>query len=239
MSNSPFLQDNNAFEPYGSHHLYALIFFTALALLLIVGAKYFANKKQQIVIGNAYACFLSFVIIAWTSIKIMCNDFDVKSDLPFHLCNLMALLMPLLSFTRKRLLYEILLFWVFAGTIQALITPDLSNGFPHYTYFKYWFAHAGVIVFMFYATVIYKLRPDLKSIVKSFLALQLYVVFVFIINLMLDSNYFYINRKPDAATLLDFFGDWPYYIIVAELVLIPFFFIIYLPFYLVKKLKPV
>lgn len=239
MSNSPFLQDNNAFEPYGSHHLYALVFFTALALLLIVGAKYFANKKQQIAIGNAYACFLSFVIIAWTSIKIMRNDFDVKSDLPFHLCNLMALLMPLLSFTRKRLLYEILLFWVFAGTIQALITPDLSNGFPHYTYFKYWFAHAGVIVFMLYATVIYKLRPDLKSIVKSFLALQLYVVFVFIINLILDSNYFYINRKPDAATLLDFFGDWPYYIIVAELVLIPFFFIIYLPFYLVKKLKPV
>ena len=92
-----------------------------------------------------------------------------------------------------------------------------------------------LIVFIFYATFIYDSRPSLKSVVKSFLALQVYLVFVYIINSAFNSNYFYINGKPDVTTLLDSFGDWPYYILVGELVIIPFFLIIYLPFYLLKK----
>lgn len=237
MFNSPFFKDNNAFVPYGQQHWYALLFFLIFGIVLIVGSKKYASQRQQIVIGNIYALFLALVIVAWTFIKIVLDDFSLKTDLPFHLCNIIALLMPIYAFTRKRVIYEVLLFWVFAGTIQALITPDVNNGFPHFTYLKYWLAHAGVVVFMLYATFVYKESPSLKSVFKSFIALQVYIVVIYVVNLIFDSNYFYVNAKPDAATLLDFFGDWPYYILVSELVMIPLFLIIYSPFYIAQRIK--
>jgi hypothetical integral membrane protein (TIGR02206 family) len=235
MLDSPFLLDNNAFVSYERHHLFAILFFVVFGILLIILSKKYASTKQQFVIGNVYAIILSASVIAWTGIKILLNDFDTKTDLPFHMCNLVALLMPIYSFTRKRIIYEILLFWVFSGTIQAIFTPDVDSGFPHYTYIKYWLVHAGVIVFMLYATFVYGHKPTLKSVFKSFLALQVYVVFMYFVNNMFDSNYFFINKKPDVATLLDLFGDWPYYVLIGELIAIPFFLTIYLPFHLFKS----
>ena len=193
------------------------------------------NVSKIYIIGNIIAISISLSVIFAIILKVFLNDFDVKNDLPFHLCSLIALLLPIYSITRRKGIYEVILFWILAGTLQSLITPDVLHGFPHYTYIKYWFTHAGLIVFIFYATFIYDSRPSLKSVVKSFLALQVYLVFVYIINSAFNSNYFYINGKPDVTTLLDSFGDWPYYILVGELVVIPFFLIIYLPFYLLKK----
>ena len=88
---------------------------------------------------------------------------------------------------------------------------------------------------MMYATFVYKMRPTLKSVWKSFLGMQVYMLLMFVLNYFLGSNYFYTNRKPDAATLLDLFGDWPQYVFVVELIVIPYFLLIYLPFYLTRK----
>jgi len=88
---------------------------------------------------------------------------------------------------------------------------------------------------MFYATFVYKMRPTIKSVFKSFIGMQLYMVLMFLINHLLGSNYFYTNRKPDATTLLNVFGEWPQYIFVVELIVIPFFLLIYFPFYLTRK----
>jgi hypothetical integral membrane protein (TIGR02206 family) len=132
-------------------------------------------------------------------------------------------------------MYEILLFWIIAGTLQGVITPDISDGFPTFDFFRYWVVHLGLLMIIFYATIVFEMRPIFKSVIKSILALQLYVVLMVLINALLDSNYFYLNRKPQSASLLDYFGEWPYYIIVTQLILIPYFLIIYLPFYLSSK----
>jgi hypothetical integral membrane protein (TIGR02206 family) len=77
--------------------------------------------------------------------------------------------------------------------------------------------------------------PTLKSVFKSFIGMQVYLVTMFLVNFLLGSNYFYTNRKPEAATMLDLMGDWPYYIFVVELIVIPYFLLMYLPFHLTKK----
>jgi uncharacterized membrane protein YwaF len=58
-----------------------------------------------------------------------------------------------------------------------------------------------------------------------------------IINYTLNANYFYLNEKPQSASILDYFGEWPWYILVAQLIIIPYFLLIYLPFYVVEKRK--
>ena len=132
-------------------------------------------------------------------------------------------------------MYEVLLFWIIGGTLQAVITPDIELGFPSFDYFRYWVVHLGLLIVVFYSIFVFNMQPKLKSVFKSFLALQLYVVIMVIINKLLNGNYFFLNEKPQSVTVLDYFGDWPWYIIVVQIIVIPLFLLIYLPFHLTRK----
>ena len=61
------------------------------------------------------------------------------------------------------------------------------------------------------------------------------IVLMFIVNKLTGANYFYTNHKPETASALDYLGEWPNYIFVAELIMIPYFLLFYLPFYLSSK----
>ncbi len=127
------------------------------------------------------------------------------------------------------------LFWIIAGTTQAIATPDILVGFPSFEFFRYWIVHLGLVVVILYATIVLNYKPTLKSVFKSILALQVYLIFMVLVNYVLDANYFYLNSKPESASILDYLGEWPLYIIAAQLILVPYFLLIYLPFHLSKE----
>ena len=228
-----FLKENNNFTPFTLQHAIVALFCICFGFALIVITKKQTNKVQSI-IGNVFAFSICFTVLLGTFVHIYKGNFNIQEDLPLHLCSFLALIIPVLSVTKKFVYYEIFFFLILAGTLQSLITPDEHN-YLNFPFFRYWFVHAGLVVFMFFATFIYKMRPTLRSVGKSFLGMQAYMLFMFILNYFLDSNYFYTNRKPDVATALDLFGDWPQYIFVVEILVIPYFMLIYLPFYLTRK----
>ena len=228
-----FLKENNNFTPFTLQHAIVALFCICFGFALIVITKKQTNKVQSI-IGNVFAFSICFTVLLGTFVHLYKGNFNIQEDLPLHLCSFLALIIPVLSVTKKFVYYEIFFFLILAGTLQSLITPDEYN-YLNFPFFRYWFVHAGLVIFMFFATFIYEMRPTLKSIGKSFLGMQAYMLFMFILNYFLGSNYFYTNRKPDAATALDLFGDWPQYIFVVEILVIPYFMLIYLPFYLTRK----
>jgi hypothetical integral membrane protein (TIGR02206 family) len=231
--NDFFFGENADFTPFSKQHILISAIVITLGTILIYWAKK-QSEQIQILTGNVLASSISLTVIFGSILNIYKPDFNYQEDLPLHLCSFLALIIPVLSFTRKYIYYEILFFLILAGTLQSLITPSEYN-FLNFTFFRYWFVHSGLVIFMLYATFIYKMRPTLKSVFKSFIGMQVYMIIMFIINYMLGSNYFYTNRKPNATTLLDVFGEWPQYIFVVELIVIPFFLLIYLPFYLTRK----
>jgi len=228
-----FLKENNNFTPFSAQHAIVALFCICFGFALIVIAKKQTNKVQSI-IGNIFAFSICFTVILGTFVHLYKGNFNPQEDLPLHLCGFLALIIPILSVTKKFVYYEIFFFLILAGTLQSLITPDEYN-YLNFAFFRYWFIHAGLVIFMFFATFIYKMRPTLRSVGKSFLGMQVYMFFMFILNYFLGSNYFFTNRKPEAATALDLFGDWPQYIFVVEILIIPYFMLIYLPFYLTRK----
>lgn len=179
--------------------------------------------------------FVCFTVAIFHLYYISLGFYDLKTDLPLYLCSFIALLIPIFTHYRKFWMYEILLFWIVAGTLQGVVTPDISEGFPTFDYFRYWIVHLGLLTIIFYATFVFGMRPKFKSIFKSILALQVYVVLMVVVNYLLDANYFYLNEKPKSASILDYFGEWPIYIFVTQMILIPYFLVIYLPFHLTKK----
>ena len=108
-------------------------------------------------------------------------------------------------------------------------------GYPSFDYFRYWVLHLGLLAVIFYTTFVLNMRPKLKSVFKSFFALQIYVIIIALINKPLKANYFYLNEKPESVSLLDYFGDWPWYVIVVVIIVILLFLLIYLPFHLTKN----
>jgi hypothetical integral membrane protein (TIGR02206 family) len=228
-----FILENTDFIPFTLQHLVVVLFCFLFGILLIKFSQKHSKKNQNL-IGKLFAFSISITVIFGTFLNVLKGNFNYQENLPLHLCSFLALLIPILSCTRKLLYFEVFFFLILAGTVQSLITPSEYN-YLNYPFFRYWYVHAGLVIFMMYAVFVYKMKPTLKSVGKSFLGMQLYMVFMFLINYLLGSNYFYTNRKPNATTLLDVFGDWPQYIFIVEIIVIPFFLLIYLPFYLSKN----
>ena len=231
--NDFFFGENADFVPFSGQHILISAIVIVFGTILIFWAKK-QSEQIQFLTGNIIASSISLTVIFGSILNIYKPDFNYQEDLPLHLCSFLALVIPVLSYTRKYIYYEIFFFLILAGTLQSLITPSDYN-FLNFTFFRYWLVHSGLVLFMLYATFVYKMRPTIKSVFKSFIGMQFYVILMFLINYLLGSNYFYTNRKPDATTLLDVFGEWPQYIFVVELIVIPFFLLIYFPFYLTRK----
>ena len=231
--NDFFFGENADFVPFSGQHILISAIVIVFGTILIFWAKK-QSEQIQFLTGNIIASSISLTVIFGSILNIYKQDFNYQEDLPLHLCSFLALVIPVLSYTRKYIYYEIFFFLILAGTLQSLITPSDYN-FLNFTFFRYWFVHSGLVLFMLYATFVYKMRPTIKSVFKSFIGMQFYVILMFLINYLLGSNYFYTNRKPDATTLLDVFEEWPQYIFVVELIVIPFFLLIYFPFYLTRK----
>lgn len=239
----------NTFEPFdmfGVEHIAALV----VSLILIVFVPIYAHRnlgeKAQHDLGKIIGWIIFLNYITWVILEIIAGTFDHKLHLPVHLCRFTNLMIPLIMVWRSYFAYEILFFWGFSGMIQASFTPDIAAGFPHFQYFRFWVGHQGVILALVYATVVYEIRPTFKSLVKSFIGLNIFLLVAVMVNLLLDANYFWICGKPvdhlgnAIPTLLDHMGPWPWYILTGEFVALAHFLLAYSPFYFMnrRKVKP-
>lgn len=224
-----FFTPNTDFQLFGNQHLVMI----ALTVLLSIGLSVFAKRKlseiQQVRLGRIMTVTMALTVIGWIVLRLAEGLFDYKTDLPFDICNITALLLPFLMWTPRHRVHEVLYFWIFAGTTQAVLTPHLFEGFPHYTFVKYWLVHGGLVVFAVYATVVFGIRPTWKSLWRAFMLLQVYVVSLFGINLLLGSNYAYLMGKPPTASALDYLGPYPWYLLVSEGLAVVFFTLALLP----------
>jgi uncharacterized membrane protein YwaF len=59
---------------------------------------------------------------------------------------------------------------------------------------------------------------------------------VFVVNLLIGSNYMQLAYKPNFPTLLDYLAPWPWYILELELIAFAVMLVLYLPWW-VKDLR--
>ncbi len=198
-----------------------------LSVLLAFLGRRTPSERRRLRLARLLSLVLSGTVIGWTLLRLRLGVFDHRTDLPFDICNMLALAAPLYAWRPRQRVFEIVHLWVLAGTLQAVLTPHLEEGFPHFTFFKYWIVHGGLIVFVIYLAVAFQLFPTLRSVGRAFLWLQGYGLFVLAGNLLLGANYVYLLGKPPTASALDYLGPWPYYLLVVEGVALLLFLLIY------------
>jgi hypothetical integral membrane protein (TIGR02206 family) len=229
MNDLLFFRPNEDFHLFGSQHLMMMAIIIAVGIGMSAFGKKHLSAADQIRLGRGITLVLAAAVLGWIGIRIALGQFDYKTDLPFDICNIVALALPFLMWNPKHQVQEVLYFWVMAGTIQAILTPHLFEGFPHFTFIKYFTVHGGLVVYAVYATVVFGLRPTWRSLWRAFLALQVYIVLLFLVNLLLGSNYAYLMGKPPTASAFDYLGDYPWYLLVSEGLALVLFVLVLLP----------
>lgn len=228
MLDNSFFEYNQNFVLFGGQHLFVIALMVMLCIVLPITARGW-DYQRKLAVSRILAIAMSVAAVGYVVIRILLGDFDRTTDLPLDICNVTAFLMPFLMWTPSKKVHEILYFLVLAGTLQAVLTPHLYNGFPNFTFIKYWIVHAGLIVYVVFITTGFEFYPDWKSLRKAFIAIQIYMVLLFGVNYVLGSNYFYIMEKPPVGSLLDYLGPWPWYIVVGEGLVLVLFALVLLP----------
>ena len=204
-------------------------------LSVIYLAKYFLNGRWKILFGTALAIIPAMCVISRMIFTSMDGTFSIQTELPFHLCRLLAFMLPFIMYFKNRKWFGITYFFIVVGTLQALLTPDLPQAAPHYSYASYWILHGVLIYLPIYCIVVYDFKINKKDFINAVIAVNIYLVLTLIVNFAIGSNYFYTSHKPPSASLLDFLGPWPWYIISVELLTIIMFVIAWIPFWFGKK----
>ena len=220
---------DQSFESFSLQHVSVLLVFIMLTLVLIfIGLESNPITKKRVGLGIAMLAFGALLIEA--IFKISLRVYNLLEDLPFFMCDLVAFILPWVMLRDNRKWIGILYFWALAGTLQALITPELEHGFPSFYFFRYFVMHAAIVSAVVYHVVVHKVRIGWKDFLNAVLFAQFYLVIVHIINLILGSNYSYTVRKPKSETILNVMGDWPWYILLGECLMIVLFLILLTPF---------
>ncbi len=219
----------SGFETFSQQHFSVLLVITLAAISLIkIGQKYGEPRRTDI--GLGLAGMTCATVILDTIVKLMFGTYDYLVDLPFFLCDIVAIMLPFIIAFKKRKWIGILYFWALAGTFQAILTPDLSEGFPSFHFFRYFIGHAGIIITIIYVVVIDRIRINWQDFFHAIIYAQVYLLIVHIINHLLHSNYSYTMQKPPGASILDLFGPWPWYILFGEFMMIFLFLLLMIPF---------
>lgn len=214
---------------FGAAHLTAL----GLIALLNVGLLRFkgAPEATRAKVRWGMAIVLWLNEIGWHVWNAATGQWTIQTMLPLHLCSVLVWVGALALVTKNYRIYEFMYFMGIAGAMQALLTPDAgAYGFPHYKAFQTFISHGLIITTAIYMTVVEGLRPTWKSLARVFVWMNVYMGIVFVVNMLIGSNYLFIARKPETASLLDVLPPWPYYIAYIQGIGLAMCLLLYLPF---------
>jgi hypothetical integral membrane protein (TIGR02206 family) len=221
---------------FSSAHIGVILFLVLTNFLIIFTLKRVTNTKKIDIFRYCAASIMIFYTLSFEIWSISAGIFTFKNSLPLHLCDVSVILAALLLLTKNKLIFEITYFWGLGGSFLAILTPDISQSFPHFNFINYFLSHGGIITCVLFMVFIENYNVNLKSVFRVFAITNLYMLFIVIINLVLKSNYLYICQKPINPSLIDLLGPWPWYVLSLEGVSLTVFFVLYLPFF-IKQLK--
>jgi hypothetical integral membrane protein (TIGR02206 family) len=202
-----------SFAAYGASHWVVLILLAAGAALLAgFGARYRGTSTVRVV-GRVFA-----VVLVAFHVPILIYDlsparFDIEHSLPFQISDLTWMVAAIALWFRRQWAYVLTYYWGLTLVPQALITPALDAAeFPSIDFVSFWGQHLLVVWATVYLTWWIGMRPNWGSFAFAATVTVAWGLVMLGFNAVAGTNYMFVSRKPDNPSLLDFMGDWPWYL---------------------------
>jgi hypothetical integral membrane protein (TIGR02206 family) len=223
------------FHAHGPSHL------GALAVIGLVGVGLIAQARRSP--GGRLTLFgerlLALALLAFPFGKLVGGlvngTFDIQAALPFHYCDLAAMVGAAALWSHRQQLCEITYFFGLAGTLQALITPALQNDFPDPRFWLFFGGHGAVVIAALYVVLGLRHQPQPGAVRRAMIVMTVYTIIVGTLNVLLGTNYGFLCAKPPTASLMDYLGPWPWYIGSLWLLGLVFYSVLNLPFVLQRR----
>ena len=205
---------SNAFQPFTApHYVSVAIGCVAVAGFLLAGKKGGDSRRRAtavLALLNLSAFPLS--LAAW---YVLDAPKSLENFLPLQLCDVATLTAGFALLTKRPLLCALTYFWGLAATMQALITPAITVGFPQMAFVMFFVQHFAIVAAAFYLPLVEGWRPR-QPLWKAPLEIYgwsvLYLAFAMTVNKLLGTNFGFASRPPDNPSLIDHLGPWPWYL---------------------------
>lgn len=185
---------------------------------------------RPIAVRRALAVLLAANELVWYSFRYSTEGFRFPEGMPLQLSDVAVWLTVLAAWTARPTLFELSWFWGVAGAGMAILTPDLWAPCWSYPSVYFFVAHGLVVVtpVFLWASGANRARPG--SPWRALFWVNVYAAAVGAFNAVFKTNYMYLCSRPEGASLLDWFGPWPWYLVGGEVVALALFWLLWLPF---------
>ena len=218
---------NHIVEVMSDEWIRNTFFSTVIIFVLLIGSSYL---KKQVNIYITYimgiALFLSSIISPLRTY--FAGNFSIAVDLPFHLCGISAFICSVMPFLKnKQRLFDFVFYTGIIGGIMGILTPQMSDyDGSFYVYFVFYMRHILIFTMPIYMLRNLGLSLTKKSMVRTFVILNMLLAFIMPFNFIVGGNYMYLAEPPQVNNPL-IIGEWPYYVIWFEVFVILLLVILY------------
>ena len=202
------------FEAFTVEHVLLIVGFLVVCFLLAALGRSHRGTPGEVRFRRAYALLIPCFTVPMQVLQLVPAEFEFNKSLPLQLCDFAWVAAIVALWTRHWAATALVYFWGLTLTIQGIITPSLTDLFPHPQYFMFWGMHFFTVWAAVYLTFGLNVRPTWRSYRFAVAVTAGWAVTVMTFNALTGTNYGYLNRKPAVGTLLDLFGPWPAYVVV-------------------------
>ncbi len=213
----------------------------AVALILVTyrfrnGIRNYKHE-EKIRYVLAFALIISEMSYYWRLVGIPELGPNPIDHLPITVCGWAVVFCSYMVIGKSQTLFDISYFWLFSGSIFALITPTVITytGPTRFRYYQFWAEHTLGYIAVFYMIFVHGMRPTLKSAIKSYVALIVLAVVAFFTNRLLGpgANYLFMAKPEDTPSVLDILPpNFTLRLLIMAAVITLLYGIAYLPWYL-------
>jgi hypothetical integral membrane protein (TIGR02206 family) len=143
---------------------------------------------------------------------VLLGTWTIRYDLPLQLTDAISVTAIVALWTRSATAVELVYYWSLTASLQATLTPDLSQSFPSVYYFTYFVYHVGAIVGACFLVLGCRLYPRPGAVRRVYAATFAFSLAAAVGDLLTGGNYMFLREKPEYSSLLDVMGPWPWYI---------------------------
>lgn len=207
------------FTTYGLSHQVAVAVMLVGAVGLVALGRHLGERDQRDRLGKWLGAVILLVTVPLQILYFTPEHWSLQRSIPIQLCDLASLVAAYALWTQRWWAVALTYYWGLTLTTQAIATPDLATPFPEPIFLLYWAMHIGAVWAAAYLTWGRGLAPGWRGYRFTVVVTAVWAAAVFGVNLALGTNYGYLNEKPNATTILDLFGPWPWYVAVEAAVI--------------------
>ena len=202
----------------------------AVGLVACAAAARWPGRVARTV-GQSLCVLLAADALAFVLRPVFSGGWTVRGSLPLDLCDVALVIAAVACWVpRWQLGVELTYFWGLAGSLQAVVTPDLAQSFPSLQFFVFVVGHVGIVLAAVYLGAGLRLAPRRGSVTRVFAITAGYTAAVGVVDAVTGGDYMYLAHRPAHASLLSALGPWPWYIASAAVIALVLFWLLDLPF---------